>query len=153
MKKLTTLPVLMMLISIPALYAQQIVRASGNVQIVTTAGTKTVINGGGITFLGTSKWTATDDSIYLFKNTATPTEGWLDSTTAGAMDPASTGNVFFNGSFLQSFYGLTKFHNLFIRNSVGDTLLSSCEVKNILHLDTGFVFTETFYAQWIKQGC
>ncbi|MEO6541819.1 MAG: hypothetical protein ABIN74_12525, partial [Ferruginibacter sp.] len=43
--------------------AQQIVRASGNVQIVTTAGTKTVINGGGITFLGTSKWTATGDSI------------------------------------------------------------------------------------------
>lgn len=125
--------------------AQQLVRASGNVQIVTTAGTKTVINGGGITFLGTSKWIATDDSIYLYKNTATSPEGWLDSTTAGAMDVTSTGNVFFRGTNRQSFYGKTRFYNLFIRNTIGDTLLSSCEVKNILHLDTGFVFTRSGY--------
>lgn len=125
--------------------AQQIVRASGNVQIVTTAGTKTVIDGGGITFLGTSKWTGTADSIYLVKTSATPTEGWLDSTTAGAMDVTSTGDVFFKGTNRQSFYGLTRFHNLTIRNAAGDTLLSSCEVRNNLRLDTGFVFTETGY--------
>ena len=127
-------------------HAQQLLRASGNVQIVTTAGTKTVINGGGITFLGTSKWTATADSIYLFKNTASNPEGWLDSTTAGAMDPTSTGNVFFRGTNRQSFYGpFTRFYDLTIRNTVGDTLLSSCEVRNILRLDTGFVFTRTGY--------
>jgi Secretion system C-terminal sorting domain len=126
--------------------AQQIVRASGNVQIVTTAGTQTVIDGGGITFLGTSKWTATSDSIFLFKNTATPTEGWLDSTATGAMDATSTGgSVFFRGTNRQSFYGKTRFYNLFIRNTVGDTLLSSCEVRNDLHLDTGHVFTRTGY--------
>lgn len=125
--------------------AQQIVRASGNVQIVTTAGTKTVIDGGGITFLGTSKWTGTADSIYLVKTSATPTEGWLDSTAAGAMDVTSTGDVFFKGTNRQSFYGLTRFHNLTIRNAAGDTLLSSCEVRNNLRLDTGFVFTETGY--------
>ncbi|MBL0200789.1 MAG: T9SS type A sorting domain-containing protein [Chitinophagaceae bacterium] len=125
--------------------AQQIVRASGNVQIITTAGTKTVIDGGGITFLGTSKWTGTADSIYLVKTTATPTEGWLDSTAAGAMDVTSTGDVFFKGTNRQSFYGLTRFHNLTIRNAAGDTLLSSCEVRNNLRLDTGFVFTETGY--------
>ena len=124
--------------------AQQVVRASGNVQIVTTAGTKTVINGG-ITFLGTSKWTATGDSIYLFKNTATATEGWLDSTTAGALDVTSTGGVFFRGSNRQSFYGPTRFYDLFVRNTAGDTLLSSCEVRNDLHLDTGFVFTRSGY--------
>ena len=127
-------------------YAQQIVRASGNVQIVTTAGTKTVITGGGITFLGTSKWTATGDSIYVFKNTATSPEGWLDSTAAGAMDVASTGNVFMRGTNRQSFYGKTRFYDLTIRNSVGDTLLSSCEVRNNLRLDTGYVFTRTGYA-------
>ena len=126
-------------------YSQQIARASGNVQIVTTAGTKTVINGGGITFLGTSKWIATNDSIYVYKNTATSPEGWLDSTAAGAMDPASTGNVFFRGTNRQSFYGKTRFYNLFIRNTIGDTLLSSCEVRNNLHLDTGFVFTRSGY--------
>ena len=126
-------------------YAQQIVRASGNVQIVTTAGTKTVINGGGITFLGTSKWTATGDSIYVYKNTATSPEGWLDSTAAGAMDVTSTGNVFFRGTNRQSFYGKTRFYDLTIRNTVGDTLLSSCEVRNNLHLDTGYVFTRTGY--------
>lgn len=126
-------------------YAQQIVRASGNVQIVTTAGTKTVINGGGISFLGTSKWVGTDDSVYVIKTTATATEGWLDSTAAGAMDPTSTGSVFLRGTNLQSFYGKTRFYNLFVRNTVGDTLLSSCEVRNNLHLDTGFVFTRTGY--------
>ncbi len=125
--------------------AQQLVRASGDVRIVTTAGTKTVINGGGITFLGTSKWIATADSIYLIKTTATNPEGWLDSTAAGAMDVTSTGNVFFGGSNRQSFYGLTRFYDLTIRNSIGDTLLSSCEVRNNLRLDTGFVYTETGY--------
>jgi Secretion system C-terminal sorting domain len=126
--------------------AQQIVRASGNVQIVTTAGTKTVINGGGITFLGTSKWTATNDSIILNKTTATTTEGWLDSTATGAMDATSTGgSVFFTGTNRQSIYGKSRFYDLFIRNSAGDTLLSSSEVRNILHLDTGFVFTRSGY--------
>ena len=123
-------------------WAQQLVRASGNVQLVTTAGTKIVINGG-ITFLGTSSIKSTADSIYLYKTTASTPEGWLDSTTTGAMDVTSTGNVFFRGGFRQSFYGKTRFYNLFIRNTIGDTLLSSCEVRNILNLDTGFVFTRT----------
>jgi hypothetical protein len=126
--------------------AQQLVRAIDNVRIVTTAGTKTVISGGGISFVNGSKWIATDDSIYLIKTTATPTEGWLDSTTLGAMDATSLGgSVFFRGTNRQSFYGKTRFYNLFIRNTIGDTLLSSCEVRNDLHLDTGFVFTQTGY--------
>ncbi|MGB4937726.1 MAG: T9SS type A sorting domain-containing protein [Ferruginibacter sp.] len=125
--------------------AQQLVRASGNVQIVTTAGTKTVIDGGGITFIGTSKWTGTADEIHLIKTSATDPEGWLDSTAAGAMDAASTGNVFFRGTNRQSFYGLTRFYDLTIRNTIGDTLLSSCEVRNNLKLDTGFIFTRSGY--------
>ncbi len=131
--------------------AQQLVRASGNVQIVTTPGTKVVLmgggtTGGGITFTGTSNWKSDGDSIYLNKTTALPAiEGWLDSTAAGALDPTSTGSVFFRGANRQSFYGLTKFYNLFIRNAAGDTLLSSCEVKNELHLDTGYIFTRTGY--------
>ena len=125
--------------------AQQLVRAT-DVQMVTTAGTKIVINGGGISFIGTSLLTSTADSIYLIKTSATNPEGWLDSTATGVMTAASTGNVFFRGSNRQSFYGKTQFYNLFIRNTIGDTLLSSCEVKNILHLDTGFVFTRSGYA-------
>ena len=123
--------------------AQQLVRAT-NVQMVSTAGTKIVINGG-ISFIGTSLLKSTDDSIYLLKTTATNPEGWLDSTALGVMDVTSTGNVFFRGSNRQSFYGKTRFYNLFVRNTAGDTLLSSCEVRNNLHLDTGFVFTRTGY--------
>jgi len=133
-------------------YGQQVARAT-DVQIVTTAGTKTVITGGGITFLGTSKWTAIDDSIYLYKNTAASPEGWLDSTATGVMDVTSTGNVFFRGTNRQSFYGKTRFYDLTIRNTIGDTLLSSCEVRNILHLDTGFVFTRSGYGNdslWVS---
>ena len=132
-----------LLISIPKLYSQQLVRAT-DVKMVTTAGTKIVINGG-ISFIGTSTLLSTADSIYLYKTTAPSPEGWLDSTATGVMDITSTGNVFLRGGFRQSFFGKTRFYNLFIRNTVGDTLLSSCEVRNILHLDTGYVFTKSGY--------
>lgn len=145
MKKYVSILSVALILSGAAAYGQQIVRASGNVQIVTTAGTKTVIDGGGITFLGTSKWTATNDSVYLYKNTAVANEGWLDSTAAGAMDPTSTGNVFMRGTNRQSFYGKTRFYNLIMRNPAGDTLLSACEVRNILRLDTGRILTRRGY--------
>jgi len=124
------------------LYSQQVARAT-DVQLVTTSGTKLVFSGG-ITFKGTSNFIDKGET-YLYKTTAPSGEGWLDSTAAGVLDATSTGNVFFKGSFLQSFYGKTKFYDLSIRNTAGDTILSSCEVKNLLHLDTGFVFTATGY--------
>jgi len=123
--------------------AQQVVRAT-NVYLVTTSGTKVVINGG-ISFIGTSNLISTDDSIYLYTNAPVTSADWLDSTATGVMDLTSTGNVFLNGSIRQRFYGKTRFYNHFIRNAAGDTLLSSCEVRNILHLDTGHVFTVTGY--------
>ena len=61
------------------------------------------------------------------------------------MDITSTGNVFLNGNIRQKFYGKTRFYNHYIRNINGDTLLSSCEVRNILNLDTGYVYTKTGY--------
>ena len=144
MKKLIIIPVLGLLLSMPKLYSQQLVRAT-DVQMVSTAGTKIVISDGGITFIGTSNWKSLADSVYLIKSTATNPEGWLDSTATGVMDPASTGHVFFKGSFRQSTYGKTKFYDLTLRNTIGDTLLSSTEVRNNLHLDTGYVFTRTGY--------
>jgi hypothetical protein len=125
-------------------YGQQIARAT-NVQMVTEPGTRVVLNGGGITFTGTANW-VNNGETHLYKTTAFSPEGWLDSTTTGVLAATSTGNVFFRGSFRQSFYGKTRFYDLTIRNTIGDTLLSSCEVRNILHLDTGFIFTRTGYA-------
>jgi len=125
-------------------HAQQLVRAT-DVNMVTTAGTKIVIDGGGISFIGTSVLTSTADSIYLVKTSATSPEGWLDSTATGVMNVTSTGNVFFRGTNRQSFFGKTRFYDLTIRNTAGDTLLSSCEVRNLLHLDTGYVFTKSGY--------
>ena len=132
-------------------YSQQLVRAT-DVQLVSTAGTKIVVNGG-ITFKGTSILKSTSDSIYIYKTTAAATEGWLDSTATGVMDATSTGNTFFRGNFLQSIYGKTRFFDLTIRNAIGDTLLSSIEVRNQLRLDTGFVFTRTGYGNdslWVS---
>ena len=123
-------------------YGQQLVRAT-DVKMVAEAGTKIVMTGG-ISFIGTSNW-INNGETYLYKTTATNPEGWLDSTATGVLDATSTGNVFFNGSLRQSFYGKTKFYDLTIRNTIGDTLLSSCEVRNLLHLDTGYVFTRTGY--------
>jgi Secretion system C-terminal sorting domain len=124
-------------------YGQQLVRAT-NVQLVSTPGTKIIVNGG-ITFTGTSNLKSNADSIYIYKTTAAATEGWLDSTATGVMDLTSTGDVFFRGGFLQSLYGKTRFYNLSIRNTAGTTLLSSSEARNLLRLDTGFVFTATGY--------
>ncbi|MBK9532302.1 MAG: hypothetical protein IPO42_11060 [Chitinophagaceae bacterium] len=74
-------------------YGQQLVRAT-NVELVTTPGTRIVMNGGGISFTGTTNWQSNGDSIYLYKTTATPNEGWLDSTTNGVLAATSTGHVF-----------------------------------------------------------
>ena len=133
-------------------YGQQLVRAS-NVQMVSEAGTKVVINGG-ITFTGTSNW-VNNGETHMYKTTVSSPEGWLDSTTTGVgvLSATTTGNVFFRGTQRQSFYGLTKFYDLTIRNTAGDTLLSSCEVRNILNLDTGFVFTRSGYGNdslWVS---
>jgi hypothetical protein len=89
--------------------------------------------------------TSTADSIYLIKTSASNPEGWLDSTVAGVMNITSTGNVFMAGTNRQSIYGKTRFYDLTIRNTVGDTLLTSTEVRNNLRLDTGFVFTRSGY--------
>lgn len=111
--------------------------------MVAEAGTKIVIEGG-ISFTGSSNW-LNHGETHLYKTTAVNPEGWLDSTATGVLDPASTGNVFFRGTNSQRFYGQTKFYDLTIRNTIGTTLLSSCEVRNILNLDTGFIFTATGY--------
>jgi hypothetical protein len=87
------------------------------------------------------------ENIYLYNYNGATAGNWLDSTALGVMNVVSNGNVFFNGSIRQSFYGKTRFYNLYIRNTIGDTLLSSCEVRNILSLDTGFVYTRSGYGK------
>lgn len=134
------------------IYSQQLARAT-DVQMVTEAGTKIVMTGG-ITFKGTSNW-VNNGETHIYKTTVSSPEGWLDSTSApnGVLSATSTGNVFFRGNQRQSFYGKTRFYDLTIRNTAGDTLLSSCEVRNILNLDTGFVFTRTGYGNdslWVS---
>lgn len=123
-------------------YGQQLVRAT-DVQLVSEAGTKVVVSGG-LTFKGTSNW-VNNGETHMYKTTVSSPEGWLDSTSTGVgvLSATSTGNVFFRGNQRQSFYGPTRFYDLTIRNTAGDTLLSSCEIRNTLNLDTGFVFTET----------
>ena len=131
--------------------AQQIVRAT-DVQMVSEAGTRVVISGGGITFKGTSNW-VNNGETHIYKTTAPSPEGWLDSTATGVLSASSTGHVFFRGSQRQSFYGKTRFYDLSIRNTAGDTLLSSCEVRNILNLDTGYIFTRSGYGNdslWVS---
>ncbi len=123
--------------------SQQLVRAT-DVKMVSAAGTFVVIQGG-ISFQGTTTNWLNNGETHLYKNTAPSTEGWLDSTSSGVMDLASTGHVFFRGTNRQSFYGKTRFWDLTINNTIGDTLLTSCEVRHNLHLDTGFIFTRTGY--------
>lgn len=123
-------------------FSQQVARAT-NVQMVAEAGTRIVLEGG-ISFTGGSNW-VNNGETHLYKTTAPSPEGWLDSTATGVLDISSTGHVFFRGTNRQSFYGKTRFYNLTLRNPGGDTLLSSCEVRNNLNLDTGLIFTNRGY--------
>ena len=132
-------------------YSQQVARAT-DVKMVTEAGTKIVIEGG-ISFKGSTTNWVNNGETHMYKTTPTSPEGWLDSTSAGVLDVTSTGNVFFRGTNRQSFYGKTRFYDLTIRNTIGDTLLSSCEVRNSLKLDTGFIYTRTGYGNdslWVS---
>lgn len=124
------------------IYSQQVARAT-DVQIVTEPGTKIVVEGG-ITFKGTTNW-LNNGETHLYKTTMPSPEGWLDSTASGVLDNLGTGHVFFRGNNRQSFYGKTRFYNLSIRNTAGDTLLSAMEVKNTLNLDTGYFVTRRGY--------
>ena len=132
---------------------QQLVRAT-DVQMVSEAGTRVVISGGGITFKGTANW-LNNGETHMYKTSVVSPEGWLDSTATGVLSASSTGNVFFRGNQRQSFFGKTRFYDLTIRNTAGDTLLSSCEVRNILNLDTGYIFTHSGYANdslWVSNA-
>ena len=124
------------------IYGQQVARAS-DIQMVTEPGTKIVVEGG-ITFKGTTNW-LNNGETHLYKSTVPSPEGWLDSTATGVLDNLGTGHVFFRGNNRQSFFGKTRFYDLSIRNTAGDTLLSSMEVKNILNLDTGYFLTNRGY--------
>ncbi len=143
MKKLTALIISALTLFACKTYAQQVALASDGVKLVVEPGTK-IVTEGGISFRDNSIL-KNNGEIHMYKTTAVSPEGWLDSTTAGVMDMASTGNVFFHGTNRQSFFGLTKFYDLTMRNTVGDTLLSSCEVMHNLNLDTGYIYTKSGY--------
>lgn len=116
--------------------AQQIAHAS-NVQLVSTPGTRLVLNGG-IKFTGTTAWK--DSGItQLLPNPAAGLADWVDSTAAGVLINNQGTTVFDNNSNLQQLIGLTTFHNLTIRN-IGTNLRQSNEVRNILALDTGLIY-------------
>ncbi len=119
-------------------FAQQLVKAA-DCKIVTTPGTKVVINGG-ITFTGTSNWKDSGE-VFIARHTGAGRENWTDSTTTGVYDAASNGKVHFTSDSLQYFYGNTKFCNLRVAGDSGLCLNSNAEVRNHLSLDKGLLFT------------
>jgi hypothetical protein len=130
--------ILAVLMGLQAAHAQQLAKAA-NCQIVTTPGTRVVINGG-ITFTGTANWKDSGE-VYIARNTGTGRENWLDSTGAGAYDAASNGKVHFTSDSLQFFYGNTRFYNLRVAGDSGLYLNTDAEVRNQLDLDKALLFT------------
>jgi hypothetical protein len=118
--------------------AQQLAKAV-DCRIVTTPGTRVVINGG-ITFTGTSNWKDSGE-VFIARNTGAGRENWLDSTASGVYDAASNGKVHFTSDSLQFFYGNTRFYNLRVAGDSGLSLLTDAEVRNQLDLDKALLFT------------
>jgi hypothetical protein len=137
LKKLATAVLLLMAIKTEA---QQLARAV-DCKIVTTPGTKVVINGG-ITFTGTSNWKDSGE-VFIARNTGAGRENWADSTAAGVYDVTSNGKVNFTSDSLQYFYGNTQFYNLRVAGDSGLYLNSNAEVRNQLNLDKALLFTST----------
>jgi Secretion system C-terminal sorting domain len=121
-----------------AVSAQQLAKAV-DCKIVTTPGTKVVINGG-ITFTGTSNWKDSGE-VFIARNTGAGRENWADSTAAGVYDATSNGKVNFTSDSLQYFYGNTKFYNLRVAGDSGLYLSTDAEVRNQLDLDKALLFT------------
>ncbi len=135
-KLLTTL--LLFLGLMGCIHAQQVVKAT-NVNLVTTPGTRIVVNGG-ITFLGTTNFKDSGE-VYLRPNTLGGGENWLDSTATGVYDLNSNGKVFFESDSFQIISGNTQFYNLRSFSDSGVILNTNSEVRNILNLDKRFVYT------------
>jgi hypothetical protein len=134
-RKINLIPIVLLALNANA---QQVVKAT-DVNIVTTPGTRLVVNGG-VTFTGTS--TLRDSGkIFLLKNTIGGRENWSDSTAAGVYTTNSNGQVIFASDSLQYIYGNTKFYDMRMNNDSGAYLNSNIEVRNQLDLDTGNVTT------------
>jgi hypothetical protein len=118
--------------------AQQVVKAT-NVNMVSTPGTKIVINGG-ITFTGTANFKDSGE-VYLRPNTLGGQENWTDSTAGGVYDIASNGKVFFESDSFQYIYGNTRFYNLRSFSDSGVVLNTDIEVRNQLDLDKRLLYT------------
>jgi Secretion system C-terminal sorting domain len=118
--------------------AQQLARAV-DCRIVTTPGTRVVINGG-ITFTGTSNWKDSGE-VFIARNAGAGRENWADSTVAGVYDATSNGSVHFVSDSLQFFYGNTRFYNLRVAGDSGLYLNTNAEVRNQLNLDKALLFT------------
>ncbi len=118
--------------------AQQLAKAV-DCKIVTTPGTRVVINGG-ITFTGTSNWKDSGE-VFIARNIGSGRENWSDSTATGVYDVTSTGKVHFTGDSLQYFYGNTQFYNLRVAGDSGLYLNTDAEVRNQLDLDKALLFT------------
>ncbi len=118
--------------------AQQLAKAV-DCKIVTTPGTKVVINGG-ITFTGTSNWKDSGE-VFIARNSGAGRENWADSTATGVYDIASNGMVNFTSDSLQFYYGNTKFYNLRVAGDSGLYLSTDAEVRNLLSLDKALLFT------------
>ncbi len=118
--------------------AQQVAKAT-NVNLVTSPGTRIVINGG-ITFTGTSNF-KDSGQVFLLSNNIGGRENWLDSTASGVYDANSNGKVIFGSDSLQFIYGATKFYDMRLFNDSGAYLNSDIEVRNQLDLDKGILYT------------
>jgi Secretion system C-terminal sorting domain len=135
-----TIALLTAIFTAQALSAQQLAKAV-DCKIVTTPGTKVVINGG-ITFTGTSNWKDSGE-VFIARNTGAGRENWADSTAAGVYDANSNGKVNFTSDSLQFFYGNTKFYDLRIAGDSGLYLNTDAEVRNQLNIDKALLFTST----------
>ncbi len=135
-----TIALLTALFTADALSAQQLAKAV-DCKIVTSPGTKVVINGG-ITFTGTSNWKDSGE-VFITRNTGAGRENWADSTSAGVYDVTSNGKVNFTSDSLQYFYGNTRFYNLRVAGDSGLCLNTDAEVRNQLNIDKALLFTST----------
>jgi hypothetical protein len=119
--------------------AQQLIKAV-NCRIVSSPGTQLVVNGG-ILFSGSSSFTDSG-TVIIAKNTGGGAENWTDSTATGAYAANSTGLVRFVSDSFQRIYGASRFYDVQVDGDSGLRLNTTIEVRNLLLLDRGLVYTD-----------
>lgn len=125
-----------------SLAAQELVTMQGNIAVTMGAGLQVVCQGGWKS--GEGGTILLNGDLYLKQNLLGSSADWTDQSTAGVVDPLSTGNIHFASEADQQYTAAGYWPNVY-KEAAGRLLLNSdLVINNELHLIEGKIVTGSY---------